>query len=264
MTKVLCITRIVWLDMLRRKDVYVLLILLGALLTALVSLNIFGLGGLVVYVKDVGLLATWGFGWILAVHIACRCLPQEEQRGTIYALLAKPVTRLQLVVGKWLGAWSVTCAATLAFYALLTAMVVFQGGTAALDGAVLIQGVLLHGAVLAILCALGLLFSTRMHQDAAATLTYVLSFAAFIILPRMPGLMARASGWHGTLVSIVYHLLPHFEIFDMRKRMVHDWGAVNGATFLTVLLYGAVYTALLLAIAWLAFRKKRFSRENLA
>ena len=263
MSKILCIARIAWLDMLRRKDAYVLLILLGALLVALASLNIFGLGGLTVYVKDVGLLATWLFGWILGAHVACRGLPQEEQRGTVYALLAKPVTRGQLVVGKWLGAWSVTMAATVAFYALVAAIVLLRGGMAALGGPALFQGMLLHGVALAMLCALGLLCSTRLHQDAAAALTYVLSAGAFVLLPRLPGLLAQARGAQGILLSFVYHVLPHFQLFDMRKRIVHNWGPTDTPALLQVALYGAVYTAFLLVAAWLAYRNKRFGRENL-
>ena len=44
MTRILAITRTVWLEMIRRKDLYVLLILLVTLLFILMSLNIFGDG----------------------------------------------------------------------------------------------------------------------------------------------------------------------------------------------------------------------------
>ena len=70
MTRIGCIIRAVWLELLRKKDIYVLLILLGALLVTLVSLNIFGLGGLVTYVKDVGFFMAWLFAWIVIAVIA--------------------------------------------------------------------------------------------------------------------------------------------------------------------------------------------------
>ena len=166
MTRILSIARTVWLEMLRKKDAYVLLILLGALLVILVSLNVFGLGGVVRYVADTGFLMAWLFGWILAVNISSRQLPQEETGGTIFPLLAKPITRIELIMGKWLGATGTVCLAVLAFYCLVAAVVTGRGG--ALDPLVLIQGYALHAVALAVMSAIALTFSTRMNHDAAA------------------------------------------------------------------------------------------------
>jgi ABC-type transport system involved in multi-copper enzyme maturation permease subunit len=263
-TRILCLARIAWLEMLRRKDVYVLLILLGALLLALAGLNIFGLGGLTVYVKDVGFLLAWIFGWILAVHVSCRGLPQEERQGTVYALMAKPVTRGELVIGKWLGAWIAVCGATLVFYALVAGVALARGGPAAIGFVALGQAYLLHTAALAVLCAVGILFSTRLHQDAAASLAYALTLGAYLLLPRLPALMAETEGGAGVLLTAVYHLLPHLELFDLRQRVVHDWGPAEGEAAALAWLYGFVYTVFALTAAWLAYRRKRFSRENVA
>src|SRR3989339_2045007 len=115
MMRVLTIAHTVWLGIIRKKDIYVLLILLSTLLLALVSLNVFGLGGTVRYVKDLGLLAAWFFSWILAVNLSSRELPGEETNGTVFPLLAKPITRAELIAGKWLGTWTATTVATIGF-----------------------------------------------------------------------------------------------------------------------------------------------------
>ena len=115
-------------EMIRRKDVYVLLILLAAFLVTLMALNLFGVGQAVSYLKEIGLLLAWVCSWILAVSISARQLPQEERQGTIFSLLAKPVSRVEVLLGKWLGAWVVTGAATLGFYVLLALMVALRGG----------------------------------------------------------------------------------------------------------------------------------------
>ena len=93
MISVLTIAGVVWLEVLRRKDVYVLFILLAAFLIALLTLDVFGLGSAVGYVKELGLLLVWLFSWILAVTVSVRQLTREEEQGTIFPLLAKPVTR---------------------------------------------------------------------------------------------------------------------------------------------------------------------------
>jgi len=260
--RVLAVAVVVWMGAIRRKDVYVILVLLGALLGAVVSADVFGLGGVVTYVKDVGLLLAWIFGWILAVMTASRELPAEESRGTIFALVAKPVSRLDIILGKWLGAWSMTTCAVALFYLLVVAAVAGRGGH--FDTRALLQGMLLHSLCLAVLAALGVLFSTRLNSDAATALTAVVSAASFLVVPRIPELQAadpEAGAWR---LDLLYHLLPHFEVFDMRLRMVHDFGPVDAGTLLEILGYGVSLTALLIALAWLAYRNKPFNRGDIA
>jgi ABC-type transport system involved in multi-copper enzyme maturation permease subunit len=256
------IAGVVWREVLRRKDIYVLFILLAALLVALLALNVFGLSGAVGYLKEIGLLLAWLFSWILAVVVSVRQLPQEEARGTILTLLAKPVTRGSLIVGKWLGAWSVVAAATLAFYLLLVGVVAGRGGSFGL--AVLGQGFLLHLGLLAVLAAMGIMFSTRLNGDAAASLTFVLSLAAYLILPRVPDLIKQETGLRQTGLLILHYALPHLELFDLRRRLVYGYEPVASGVWLPVVLYGAVLTALLLLLAWLAYRRKRIGRSALA
>lgn len=269
MVRISTIAWIVWLELLRRKDVYVLLILLGVLLFALGTLDIFGLAGVVGYVKDIGLMLAWLFGWILGVTAGARELPREESRGTIFPLLAKPVRRLDIVLGKWLGAWSVVTASTLLFYLLVCAVVLLamtRDMTAAqvLNPAALAQGFILHALALAVVVAVALAFSTRMNYDAAATLSYVVTAAAFFVVPRVPEFLVQQKGLSNIVLMALYHLLPHFELFDMRKRIVHDYGPIPTATFLMVLAYGLLLCGVILALAWCAYRRKLFSRSTLA
>jgi ABC-type transport system involved in multi-copper enzyme maturation permease subunit len=261
MIRIITIAKIVWLEMLRRKDIYVLLILLTAMLVALVSLNIFGIAGTVRYIKDVGLLITWLFSWILAVTISCRVIPQEETRGTIFPLLAKPVTRLEFILGKWLGAWTIVGAAVLVFYLLTMSIVSIKGGLFSV-GAIL-QGFTLHFFALGIITALGILFSARMNSDAATSMTYVLTATAFIVTPKIPAFIANAKGIHSIVLGILYHILPHFELLDMRMRIIHNYGPVNAGVFLTSIAYALLLSLVFILLAWISFREKRFSRSDI-
>lgn len=255
------IAMIVWLEILRRKDIYVLFIMLAALLVAMVGLDAFGLGKVTGYVKDIGLLAAWLFGWILAVNASIRQLPQEETRGTVFPLLAKPVSRWNLITGKWLGVWAVVAAATVAFYAATWGIVALKGGR--FDPVTLAQACLLHIAAMAVVVSIGIALSTRMNADAAGATAYVLTGAAFMVVPRIPTFLAVSSGLDGSLLGGLYYLLPHFELFDMRQRLVHDWGSVSGLTVAGVLAYGVLLTLGFLMLAWLGYRHKRFSRGDI-
>ncbi|MBM4143145.1 MAG: hypothetical protein FJ225_06100 [Lentisphaerae bacterium] len=259
MMRWLVIAWAVWLEVIRRKDVYVLLVLLGTLLAVVLSLNVFGLGGTSRYALDVGLLLAWVFGWILAVTVASRQLPDEEERGTVFTLLAKPVTRFDLVMGKYAGSWSVVAAATASFYLLAAGVTAARGGR--VDFAALLQAVLLHAVALGVMCGLGLWFSARLHGDAAAALAFVVTAAAFLVVPRAPEFMTRQTGLAAAGLMLLYHLLPHFEVFDMRRRVVHDFGPAAWTDVGLIAAYGFALCACLALLAWTAFRRRRFSRS---
>jgi len=258
MIRILTLAWLVWLEMIRRKDIYVLLILLVAFLVTLMALNLFGLGQAVSYLKEIGLLLAWVCSWILAVSVSACQLPQEERQGTIFPLLAKPVSRAEVLLGKWLGAWVVTGAATLVFYVLLALMVALRGGS--FGGAMLAQAWLLHFSLLGIITALGIAFSTRLNADAASALTCVVTLAAWLVLPRVPDLVLTARGAVQTGLMVIYYALPHLELFDLRRRLVYGWPPVPNAVVLWILVYGLLMTAVFLTLGWLAYRNKPFTR----
>jgi len=258
MSRVMIIAMTVWRETLRRKDVYVIVVMLTALLYALLSVNVFGLGHISRYVLDLGLMLTWLFALILAVSISCRQLPDEERRGTIYPLLAKPVTRGELLIGKWAGAWTIVSSATAALYILVIGMTCAYGGP--FDGITLFQGWAVHIAGLGSLSALGIALSTRMTFGAAASLCFAVMAYSVTLLPRIPEFLVGAQGLRENTLLIVYYLLPHFELFDMRIRIVHQWGPLRASSFAILLIYSMVLTAIFLFVAWLGYRRKYFER----
>lgn len=261
MIRALTIAQVVWLEMLRRKDFFVLLILLVALLFVLMSANVFGLGSAVRYVMDVGLLLSWLFSVVLAVSLVGRQLPGEEERGTIYPLLAKPITRAELLLGKWLGGWTAVAAATVVFYAVLMAVVRLRGGE--ISAVLLAEAWMLHVVALGMVAALALALSTRMSYGAAATLTFVLVAASYTLVPRVPELLTNESGLSADALLVCYYALPHFELYDLRQRVVHGWGPLSSGTLAGVLAYGVLVTAIFLLLAWWGYRGKRFRRGGM-
>jgi len=259
MIRILIIARTVWIETIRRKDLYVLITLLFTFLLTLMTLNIFGLRGLVGYIKEVGLLLAWVFAWILTIGVSVRQLPQEEKTGTIFSLLAKPVKRSELIIGKWLGSWGIAGASTILFYILLAVIVRARGGN--FNPALTFEAWILHFCFMGILAAMGIFFTTRMNGDAAATITGVLSVAAFLLLPQVPQLASDLSGWRKDGLFIIYYALPHLELFDLRQRLVNDWETLSWEPFIMIIFYGLLMTAIFIFLGCLAYRKKRFNRD---
>ncbi len=54
-------------------------------------------------IKDLGLAATSVFGLFIAIFIGIGLVSKEVEKRSIYSLLAKPIDRHQLVLGKYAG-----------------------------------------------------------------------------------------------------------------------------------------------------------------
>jgi len=59
-----------------------------------------------------------------------------------------------------------------------------------------------------------------------------------------------------TLLYTIYFLIPHLEWFDIRDRLIYDWGLVDWLDCLLATLYAAAYTGLFLLLTWFGFRRK--------
>ena len=258
MKRPLVLAKVVWIEMLRKKDFYILLILLAALTFALMTVDPFGVEEVGGYVLDLGLLAIWLFTIILAVTLATRQIPGEERKRTIFSLLAKPVSRLDLVVGKWLGSWLAVVAASAAFYLLLALAVQLRGG--GIEVIPMLQAWVLHSVMLGVVTAISIALSTRMTYGAAATTSFIVQAAIYSIVPSIPTWASYATGVRKALLLVFYYALPHYELFNMRRRLVHDWGGVDWDVFFLVVAYGLTLSLFFICVAWFACRNKRFKR----
>src|SRR5688572_19633234 len=102
----LAIASVVLKESYRRKDFYVLFFLTAVLTVILGSANFFNDKSIVRYLKEVCLLFIWISALVIAVTTAARQIPAERENRTIFPLLAKPVSRWDVILGKFLGCWT--------------------------------------------------------------------------------------------------------------------------------------------------------------
>jgi ABC-type transport system involved in multi-copper enzyme maturation permease subunit len=93
------------LEIKRRKDVYVLSILIGIYLVFVLVTRIVGIDSeeTARFLLNLGLSVAFFLAAVLTASAAGRQLSSEWEDRTIYPLLAKPVSRLEVILGKWLG-----------------------------------------------------------------------------------------------------------------------------------------------------------------
>src|SRR5512139_3449032 len=93
----------VFRESVRDKVLYNLVFFSVLLIAASYLLSQLTAGQDVKIIKDLGLAATSLFGLFIAVFIGIGLVSKEVERRSIYSLLAKPIHRYQLVLGKYCG-----------------------------------------------------------------------------------------------------------------------------------------------------------------
>ena len=138
-------------------------------------------------IKDLGLASVSVFGTFIAIFIGIGLVSKEVEKRSIYALIAKPLSRTQLVLGKFVGL-ALTLAVnvgvmTLAIFAVLlwwdqqTVAAVKAGWEApALDPAMLTAVFLIYLELL-VVTAIAIVFSTYSSAILSAAFTFGLVIA---------------------------------------------------------------------------------------
>src|SRR5262249_43211631 len=144
-------------ELCRRKDFYVLLFLTALIVLVMGSVNFFNEDKIVRYLKDLCLFLTWGASLVIAITTTARQIPAERDQRTIFPLLAKPVTRNQLVLGKFLGCWLACGLSLLLFYAFFA--IISGAREHEWPLASYAQALTLHWFMLGVVCAMTLLGS---------------------------------------------------------------------------------------------------------
>lgn len=248
------LVKLSFLELWRRNDIFGLLILGLALMVPLSLASPFGAAGASRYLDEMALLLLWGFSLFIALGAGQRLFPPEFDSRTIYPLLAKPISRGRLLVGKYLGAVCASWSALAFFYVLFVGSVLLRGGGFAAE---LPQAIILHFAFVAFAVAVSLLGSLLMTTSANLTLSSVVLVGMFFFGRRLPVYADSVSGVLSWLVKLAYVIAPHTEFFDMRQRLIHGWGAVEPLVFIVVIAYAFVYVSLLLGAAAMVLKRKK-------
>lgn len=242
-------------ELYRRKDFYVLFVLTALLTALMASVNFFHSSGIARILKDVCLLLIWISALVIAVTTTARQIPAERENRTIFPLLAKPVSRAQVVMGKFFGCWLACGLALLVFYIFFGVLSGAREGYWPVLG--FVKALWLHWMMSGIVVGLALLGSIVFTAPSSnMTICFVIILGILLLGRHLHQLALQQPEPLQTLVSALYYFIPHLEWYDLRDFLVNDrplpgWGDCGLAS-----LYAAVYTAMLLFITWLLFRRK--------
>jgi len=256
MNNVIALAGVVIKELYRRKDFYVLFVMTALITLVLGSMRFFNNAEIVRFLKEICLLLIWLSMLVIAITTAARQIPAERESRTILPLLAKPVSRWELIVGKFAGCW-LACLTALAvfyfFFGVLTA-----SHAHAWPGLILFPAFLLHGVFLAVVVALVLLGSVVFTaQSSNATISAIIVLGILLVGGHLDHVANGMRGLGGGIVHAVFFAIPHLEwYYNVRDFVIHDWPAIRWLYIAGAAFYGALYTLLLLGLSWLVFRRK--------
>ncbi|MDX2177508.1 MAG: ABC transporter permease [Candidatus Sumerlaeia bacterium] len=238
--RVLLVGRGVWIEIVRRKEFYVLLILVALFCLAALAVSIVGVSNpeTATLLLNMGLTLAAGAAHLLTLVTAARQIPAEIENRTLYPMLAKPIGRGEFFLGKWAAVASAGYAVFLVLLVLVWASVPKMESY---DAALFVQLVLLQGVSIAFMAAAALALSLWMPTPVVLVLlALVYAFGA-----KGANLLqaATAGGALEGPARVLAAYLPNFSLLNVVTRFTDGIGALGGGQLLGLLAYASVWTA---------------------
>ncbi len=218
-------------------------------------------------IKDLGLAAISVFGLFIAIFIGIGLVSKEVEKRSIYALLAKPVRRQEIVAGKFFGL-ALTLAINIAMMsAVYFALLAYYGWTepdairraweAPAADPQLLKPILLIYLQLLMVNAIALFFSTFTSPLMAAAFSLGLWVAGHFNADLRSFDRVVEDPIAASLGRALYYVLPNFAAFDVKSLVVHGQH-VPGAFVAMNALYAVMYIGVLLIASGLIFARRDF------
>lgn len=249
------VARSVWLEFVRRKDFYVLLIFVLLFAAAVLAMRSIGIEGpeTAAFLLSCGMGLAGALAAILTAAYSARTVRQDLEGRAILPLLAKPVGRTQWLWGKFLGVF-VLGAGSLALFQSLAWLPVPKSESQ--HPLLLVQALALQALGLGALAWLTILLALRLSALASITVSLLVFFLGG---PAMDWLIQVARRWGGGAERAAERLLglaPDFAATNFIERYIQGAAPLAPAAFATAVLYGAAFLLFFAALAaWRVERK---------
>lgn len=255
MRNTIAVAGIVIKELYRRKDFYVLFIVTILICLVMASINIYNDANVVRYIKEICLDLIWVCTLVVAVTTTARQIPAERENRTLLPLLAKPLTRVELILGKFLGCWLACGLALLCFYLFFGALAASREHHWFLTN--YLQAGVMQWFMLGVVVALSLLGSLVFAAPSSnATICFVIIGGILFVGRHLDQEALQLAEPLRGLVLCLYFVLPHLEFYDLRDLVVQNWPPVAWEYIGLALLYAVFYQFLFIIGACLVFRRK--------
>jgi ABC-type transport system involved in multi-copper enzyme maturation permease subunit len=255
MMKVLALTGITIREALRQKLAVNLLVFSLALVAASFTISTLTFGEQYRIIVDIGLSAMEIFGTLIAIFLGAGLIARDVERRTIYPIIAKPVSRAEYVIGRYVGLVATTTLNMLVmavvFAAVLASYLRGFGWVRETPFVAVVASMVVRFAVVG---AIASFFSSFTTATLAAIFTLSLTVAGLLSSDLVrywaqQGPLARAVG------KAAFVLVPNLEALNLKEAMVYK-DPIAASFVWTGLGYGVLYAAAVIAFAVAVFSRR--------
>jgi Cu-processing system permease protein len=255
--KIAAIARVTVQEAFREKLAVNLLVFALGLLAASLAISSLTFGEQYRIIVDLGLSAMEVFGTLIAVFLGSALVAREVERRTLYPVLAKPVSRTEYLVGRYLGLVVTTTANLLVMAAVFSAVLaIYTKGLGFFHDSPFLAVLGATAVRLAVVGAISVLFSTFSTTTLAAIFSLSLVVAGHLSSD-LVRYWAPKNEIAGLVGRAAYVLVPNLEALNIKEAMVYR-DPVPASFLLTGIGYGLLY-----AVAAVSFAAAIFARRDL-
>lgn len=251
MRTILIIAKNTFKQAIRDKILYSIAIFALLFIGSTVVLGSLSLSEEVFIIRNFGLAGIYLFGLVVTIFLGASIFYREVEEKITYLLLAKPVTRANMIVGKFLGLLAGIGATILLMVAAYLVIILLNGG--GFDHQAILA-VCLQLVEMALLISLLMLFSIFTTPLAATVYTILILYIGHL-LTIIHELAIKSGILTKTLLLAVYYIFPNLEKFNIRNPVVHQI-TISPQEILLTLGYALAYILLAIYLAQILLNRK--------
>jgi len=247
------ISRGVWIELIRKKDLYVLAMLIGVFGIGTLTSHFVGIEepATATFLFNMGLTLSHLFAHSLVALLIIRQVPNDLENRSIYPILARPIRRAHYLLGKW---WAAGISGALTYGLFVTWICLTVPRMEEFSRALFLQNLLLQISSLFLFSAAGLLLSLVLPK---AVGLLILVTALLIYQPIIGLIRSLSSGGAWTaLVNWFILLWPDFTKLNLTTRFTDGLDALPLPVFAGLLLQAVFFCLLCLSRSQACFERR--------
>ena len=229
---------------------FALLMIASAVIVGQISMDIE-----TVVMVSLGLSAISLIGLLIAVFTGVGLVSKEIDKRTLHAVLAKPLSRWEFLLGKFAGLVLTLTVNTAAMGAGLFLAMLFVKHSLVRSDAVVLVAVYFILLKLALVVALAMLFSCFTSPLLAILFTGGIYVAGLFVAQLRNLQTTQMTPQMQKIFSVLSFLLPNFENYDVMGAAAHG-RSIPASLVMHNTLYTALYCAIVLSVAAVIFSRK--------
>lgn len=204
---------------------------------------------------DLGLSSVSIVSVLLIVLLGAGSFYREKEKGILAMMLSKPISRVDFLLGKYLGMIITIIMVMLSMSLLFLAVMLLNKTTITSN---ILWALYLSVVEMALIGSVMVLFSSFSSPVLSAFFTICIFVSGHLSKDMLAFGQQFGSGIFKAVSKSAFIVLPNLSLFNVRPEAVHNLAIQDGFLY-SVTLYGVFYTTLVLFVSSAIFGRKEVS-----